>query len=46
MRIPGFGLSFYGFFAFAMVWVVCYFLWAYVMARKDRHSQGPNPPEL
>lgn len=28
MMAIGFGLNFYGFFAFAAVWVVAYFVWA------------------
>ena len=31
----GFGLNFYGFFLYAGVWVIGYFLWAFRANRKD-----------
>ena len=32
----GFGWSFYGFFAAALVWLLLYFLWAFNAASRDR----------
>jgi hypothetical protein len=34
----GFGLSFYGFFAAAGVWLAGYFVWAFRAAARDRGS--------
>ena len=36
----GFGLSFYGFFVAAALWVVAYFLWAFRAAARDRQRQS------
>jgi hypothetical protein len=36
----GFGLSFYGFFVVAALWVVAYFLWAFRAAARDRQRQS------
>ena len=38
---PGFGWSFYGFFAAAAAWLVGYFLWAFRAAARDRRSSRP-----
>ena len=32
----GFGLSFYGFFAAALIWLVVYFVWAFRASARDR----------
>ena len=32
----GFGLSFYGFFVAAVIWLVAYFVWAFRAAARDR----------
>jgi hypothetical protein len=34
----GFGWSFYGFFAAAAAWMVCYFVWATMAAARDRRK--------
>jgi hypothetical protein len=36
----GFGVSFYGFFAAAAVWMTLYFLWAVRAAARDRRKRG------
>ena len=36
----GFGLSFYGFFAAAVTWLVAYFAWAARAAARDRHRDN------
>jgi len=36
MSAAGFGISFYGFFVAAALWLVAYFLWAAAAARRDR----------
>jgi hypothetical protein len=38
----GFGWSFYGFFAAAAIWMVLYFLWAFIAARSDK-PEGLSP---
>ena len=35
----GFGLSFYGFFAAAVIWLAAYFAWAAVAAARDRRRR-------
>jgi hypothetical protein len=32
----GFGFSFYGYFLFAAIWMVAYFVWTGVAAGRDR----------
>ena len=38
MPDPGFGWSFYGFFAAAAGWLAIYFLWAWRAALRDRQK--------
>jgi hypothetical protein len=34
----GLGSSFYGFFAAAIIWLLAYFVWAFMAAGRDRRS--------
>jgi len=34
----GFGVSFYGFFAAAIAWLIVYFYWAFRADRRDRRT--------
>jgi hypothetical protein len=36
----GFGVSFYGFFFAAAIWLLAYFLWAFRAAARDRQRDG------
>jgi membrane protein implicated in regulation of membrane protease activity len=36
----GFGWNFYGFFLFAIAWIVLYFAWARYAARRDRRPEA------
>jgi hypothetical protein len=38
---PGFGASFYGFFAAAVAWLAGYFVWAFRASARDRRSRKP-----
>jgi len=40
--ITGFGLNFYGYFAFAGVWVSAYFLWAWRMNARERQRDSKH----
>ncbi len=35
-KVMGFRWNFYGFFLYALVWIVLYFVWAIYMARKEK----------
>jgi hypothetical protein len=42
----GLGVSFYGFFAAAALWLVAYFVWAFNAAVRDRREpRNPGTPE-
>lgn len=41
--MPGFGWNFYGFFAAAASWVICYFLWAWWAGRRRRPRAEDAP---
>jgi hypothetical protein len=37
--VNGFGWNFYGFFLAAGAWLVCYFLWAWRAASRERETR-------